>query len=469
MNETRPLAIVILAAGKGTRMKSRHAKVLHPLGGRALIRHVLETCRLLEAARTVVVVGHQAPAVEAACEGFSASFALQEEQNGTGHAVRVARDAGLEGFEGDVVVLYGDVPLLSRASLERLLERHRAEKAAVTLLTSELDDAFGYGRIVRNDEGALIRIVEQKDASEAERAITEWNPGIYCVGSEFLFPALDRLRNDNAQGEFYLTDIISFAVADSLAVATEHVDAGEVAGINSRADLAELEGTLRQQTVRRHMDAGVTFIDPSTVWIEADVEIGPDTVIGPLVQLRGATRIGADCRIDGNAYLVDAEVADAVHLRPNVVLAECRIDKGAIIGPFSHLRPGADLGPEVHVGNFVEVKKATLGAGTKANHLAYIGDATIGAATNIGAGTITCNYDGFSKHRTTIGDRVQIGSDSQLVAPVTIGDDAYVATGTTVRHDVEAGSLAYNPKPDQRRAGWVEPFRARKRREKAGG
>lgn len=468
MSAERDLAIVILAAGKGTRMKSAHAKVVHPLGGRPLVCHVLETCKPLGAARTVVVVGHQAESVQNVCSDYDVAFALQAEQNGTGHAVQIARDAALDGFQGDVVVLYGDVPLLTEEALRALLSEHRGSGAAVSILTSVLEDATGYGRIIRDGTGALTRIVEEKDATPEERAIQEWNPGIYCVASDFLFDALDRLEPNNAQGELYLTDVIGFAVADGKTVATTPVDFHEVAGINSRADLAGLEATLREITVRRHMDAGVTFIDPSTVWIEADVEIGPDTIVGPLVQLRGATRIGSDCRIDGNAYVIDSEIADGVHLRPNVVLSECRVSGSSVIGPFSHLRPGADLGRDVHVGNFVEVKKATIGDGTKANHLAYIGDATIGTETNIGAGTITCNYDGFMKHRTTIGDRVQIGSDSQLVAPVTIGDDAYVATGTTVRHEVEPGALAYNPKPDKRRAGWVEPFRERKRREKGG-
>lgn len=464
----RKLAIVVLAAGKGTRMKSSHAKVVHPLGGRPLVRHVLEACTSLEAERTVVVVGHQADTVEKACHGYDATFALQEEQNGTGHAVRIARDEALGGFEGDVVILYGDVPLLTATSLRRLLDAHRENDAAVSILTCVSGDPSGMGRILRDGRGALTRIVEEKDATEEERATTEWNPGIYCARSDFLLPALDRLESNNAQGELYLTDIVGFSVADGMPVTTVPVDPHEVDGINSRADLAELEATLRRITVRKHMDAGVSFIDPSTAWIEADVEIGPDTVIGPMVQLRGRTKLGRDCQIDGNAFLIDAEVDDEVHLRSNVVLSECRVAKGAIIGPFSHLRPGAQLGRDVHVGNFVEVKKSTLGDGTKANHLAYIGDATIGTETNIGAGTITCNYDGFLKHRTTIGDRVQIGSDSQLVAPVTIGDDAYVATGTTVRHEVEPGALAYNPKPDKRRAGWVKPFRERKTREKNG-
>ena len=468
MSEPRDRAIVILAAGKGTRMKSAHAKVLHPLGGRALVRHVLDTCRPLGAGRTVVVVGHQAETVEKACDGYGAKFALQTEQRGTGHAVLIARDAALGAFRGDVVVLYGDVPLLTEGTIRRLLAKHRSTGSAVSLLTSVLENPFGYGRIIRDDSGALVRIIEEKDATPEERLIQESNPGIYCIQSEFLFQALDRLKPNNAQGELYLTDVIGLAVDDGKPVATEPVDGDEVVGINSRADLAGLEGVLRQITVRRHLDAGVSFLDPTTVWIEADVTIGPDTVIGPMVQLRGQTKIGRDCTVDGNAFLVDAEIDDEVHLRSNVVLSECKVAKRSVVGPFSHLRPGADLGQDVHVGNFVEVKKSVVGNGTKANHLAYIGDATIGTETNIGAGTITCNYDGFVKHPTIIGDRVQIGSDSQLVAPVTIADDAYVATGTTVRHDVEAGALAFNPKPDQRRAGWVAPFRERKKREKNG-
>jgi bifunctional UDP-N-acetylglucosamine pyrophosphorylase / glucosamine-1-phosphate N-acetyltransferase len=460
----RPLAVVLLAAGQGTRMKSAHAKVLHPLGGRPLVQHVLRTVASLGAVRTVVVVGHQADAVRAACESFGVSCALQAEQRGTGHATAIARDACLSDFTGDVLILYGDVPLLRAETIGRLLDGHRSTQAGLSLLTTGLDDPTGYGRIVRDDAGELARIVEQKDASEEQRRIREVNPGIYCVRSEFLFPALDRLRPDNAQAELYLTDIVAQAVAAGTGVRTEPAPPAEVEGINSRADLAALEASLRDRVVRKHLDAGVSFLDPSSVWIEDDVEIGADTAIGPQVQLRGRTRIGRDCRIEGNAFLVDAELSDRVHLRPMVVITEARIESDAVIGPFAHLRPGTQLGTAVHVGNFVEVKKSTLGSGTKANHLAYLGDATIGRETNIGAGTITCNYDGFEKHPTLIGDRVQVGSDSQLVAPVTIGDDAYVATGTTVRHDVAPGALAFNPKPDQRREGWVASFRARKKK-----
>jgi bifunctional UDP-N-acetylglucosamine pyrophosphorylase/glucosamine-1-phosphate N-acetyltransferase len=463
-SRNRPLAVVILAAGQGTRMKSAHAKVLHSLGGRPLVQHVLRTVGSLGAAKTVVVVGHQADAVRSACESFGVSCAHQAEQRGTGHATAVARDAALSGFTGDVLILYGDVPLLRSETLERLLEGHRSTHAGLSLLTTVLDDPTGYGRIVRDASGGLARIVEQRDASEELRRIQEVNPGIYCARSEFLFPALDRLRPDNVQAELYLTDIVAQAVAAGVGVRTEPAPPAEVEGINSRADLAALEASLRDRVVRRHLDAGVSFLDPSSVWIEDDVEIGPDTAIGPQVQLRGRTRIGRDCRIDGSAFLVDAELADRVHLRPMVVITEARVESDAVIGPFAHLRPGTQLGPAVHIGNFVEVKKSAIGAGTKANHLAYLGDATIGRETNIGAGTITCNYDGFEKHPTLIGDRVQVGSDSQLVAPVKIGDDAYVATGTTVRHDVAPGALAFNPKADQRREGWVESFRAKKRR-----
>lgn len=462
------LAVVVLAAGQGTRMKSAHAKVLHHLGGKPLLRHVLDACAPLGAAHTVVVVGHQAEKVEAACGGHGARFALQREQRGTGHAVATACAAQLGGFDGDVVIVYGDVPLLETTTLRRLLRRHREQGALLSLLTTMVDDPFGYGRIVRDGDGLLEAIVEERDATTAQRSIREVNPGIYCVRSEFLVEALAGLVPNNAQGELYLTDIVAAAVQRGGPVVTEPVDPHEVAGINSRAELARLEAILRRRIVERHMAAGVTFLDPATAYVEASVTIGADTVIGPGVHLQGRTTVGRDCTIEGNAYVADSELADGVRLRPMVVLSEAKVGSGAIIGPFAQLRPGAELHEDVHIGNFVEVKKSVIGAGTKANHLAYLGDATIGRASNIGAGTITCNYDGFAKHRTVIGDRVQIGSDSQLVAPLTIGDDAYVATGTTVRHDVEPGALAFNPKPDQRRAGWVEGFRKAKAPAKKG-
>jgi bifunctional UDP-N-acetylglucosamine pyrophosphorylase/glucosamine-1-phosphate N-acetyltransferase len=462
-----PLSVVILAAGEGKRMKSQSAKVLHRLGGRPLIGHVLEAVRPLGAERTVVVVGHQREVVREACAGYDVRFAVQDEQRGTGHAVACAKPE-LAGFSGDVLILYGDVPLLATSTLERLVRSQRERRAVLSLLTTVVEEPLGYGRILRDRDGRIAGIVEERDASAAQRAIREINPGIYCVRSDFLFRELESLRPENAQGEIYLTDIVAAAANQQLELQTEPVAADEVAGINSRADLAKLERVLRAAIIDRHLEAGVSFVDPASAYVEADVTIGADSVIGPLTQLRGRTAIGRECRIDGNAALENATIGDRVHLRANVVIADSRIDEDAVIGPFAHIRPGTHLGRGVHIGNFVEVKKCTLGDGTKANHLAYLGDATIGRETNIGAGTITCNYDGFAKHQTIIGDRVQVGSDSQLVAPVTVGNDAYVATGTTVRHDVAAGALAFNPKPDQRREGWVEGFRRRKQGNEGG-
>lgn len=462
MNPQQPIAAVVLAAGKGTRMRSQKAKVLHLLGGKPLLLHVLDAIQPLGVAPTVVVVGHQADAVRDAVADRGAAFAFQEQQNGTGHAVQIARETCLQDFSGDILITVGDTPLLTTETLTRFVEMHRTEKAALTMLTMELEDAMSYGRIVRDSGGQVQGIVEARDCTPEQLAIGEANAGIYCVTSDLLFPALEALESNNAQGELYVTDIVAFAVEQGRKVATETVPAAEVEGINSRADLARLEALLRDRTVHKHMEAGVTFLDPTSVLIETDVTIGTDTVIGPQVQLRGQTHIGANCEFLGNAHLQNAQVGEGVLIRQNVVIDDARVDDGAILGPFSHLRPGAHLEEDVHVGNFVEVKKSTLGRGTKANHLAYIGDATIGTESNIGAGTITCNYDGFGKHQTTIGNRVQIGSDSQLVAPVTIGDDAYVATGTTVRHDVPAGALAFNPKADKKREGWVARFRERK-------
>lgn len=445
-------------------MRSAKAKVLHELAGRSLLLHALEALDPLTPEHIVVVIGHQAEAVRASVESRTLAFAVQEEQKGTGHAVKIARDAALADFSGDVLITYGDVPLLTSTTLQRLVAKHRQAGAGLSLLTMQLDDAMAYGRIVRDAAGKVLRITEAKDASAQELAIGEANAGIFCMRSDLLFPALDALRANNAQGEFYLTDVVAFAVEQGEKVATETVPATEVEGVNSRADLARLEGVLRQTVVARHMDAGVTFLDPASVLIEMDVEIGADTIIGPQVQLRGRTTIGRDCEFLGNAHLTNARIGNGVRIRQNVVIDDAKVGDDAVLGPFSHLRPGTDLAEEVHIGNFVEVKKSKIGRGTKASHLSYLGDAIIGSETNIGAGTITCNYDGFGKAQTTIGDRVQIGSDSQLVAPVEIGDDAYVATGTTVRHDIAPGALAFNPKSDQRREGWVESFRARKKK-----
>ncbi len=455
----RPLAVVVLAAGLGTRMRSVRAKVLHELGGLPLIRHPLAAVRPLGPARILVVVGHQADDVRAAvlASGLRAETVLQAEQRGTGHAARCAA-AALAGFEGDVLILYGDVPRVTTATLRRLVDTHRREAADMTLLTMRYADPTGYGRILRDAAGRVRGIVEHKDASAAERKIEEVNPGLYCVRASVLFPLLDELRSDNAQGELYLTDVVGLAAAAGRTVASVELERpDEVAGINTRAELAEMEARLRDDLTRRWMDAGVTFEDPATAYLGPEVEIGRDTVIGPNVVLRGKTRIGAGCRIDGTAFLVDTTLGDRVHVRFACTAEEARVADDAIVGPFARLRPGTELGPRVHIGNFVETKKAKIGAGTKANHLTYLGDCEVGPDTNVGAGTITCNYDGSTgkKSKTTIGARVQIGSDTQLVAPVTVHDDAYVGAGTTVTRDVPPGALVVTRTPPRVVEGWV--------------
>lgn len=464
-----PLGIIILAAGRGTRMRSDRAKVLHAVAGRPFVLSVLDTALALAPERVAVVVGHEAEQVEQVCRTHlrrrgskvSVAFPLQAEQRGTGDAVRSAA-AAFEGFAGDVLILYGDVPALTAPTLTGLLERHRGADAVLSLLTTTVDDPTGYGRILRQADGKLRGIVEQRDLAPSDRGVREINPGIYCVRARALWPALARLRADNAQREYYLTDIVAMAVDAGDAVECVPVaDAAEVAGINSREDMAILEARARRAVVEKWMRAGVTFHDPATAYVDEDVTIGADSEIGPNVQLLGRTSIGRGCRLDGTAFLRDATLGDGVHLRLGVVATECEIGDEAMVGPFAHVRPGSVLGPEVHVGNFVETKKATLGRGTKANHLTYLGDCEIGEATNVGAGTITCNYDGFAKHRTMIGNRVQIGSDTQLVAPVSVGDDAYVGAGTTVTRDVPPGHLVVSRVPQRMIPGWTERRRGR--------
>ncbi len=465
-----PLGIVILAAGRGTRMRSDRAKVLHAIAGKPFIVSVLETAASLGPDRIAVVVGHEAAEVERVCAAHlirspitgEVSYPRQAEQRGTGDAVRAAEGAFAR-FDGDILILYGDVPGLRTATLEDLVAEHRRSAATLSLLTTEVAEPRGYGRIVRTPDGRLRGIVEERDLAPEDHTIREVNPGIYCVRARFLWPALARLRADNAQGEYYLTDIVAMAVEAGEPVETRSVaDAGEVAGINSRADMALLDERARRALVEKWMRAGVTFRDPATAYLEERVTIGSDTEIGPNVQLLGDTVVGRSCIIDGTALLRDAVLGDGVHLRLGVVMSECEVGAGVVIGPFAHIRPGTTLADDVHIGNFVETKKATIGRGTKANHLTYLGDCEIGTGTNIGAGTITCNYDGFAKHRTVIGDRVQIGSDTQLVAPVTVGDDAYVGAGTTVTVDVPAGGhLVLSRVPQRTIAGWVAHKRAR--------
>ena len=433
---------MILAAGKGTRMKSSRPKVLHALAGRTIIEHVLRTADGLRADRSVVVIGHGADEVRTALGSRPAlKFVVQSPQLGTGHALLQA-EPELAGQTGTVLLLYGDVPLLQVNTLMRLVEHHRKARATATVLTMEMADPYGYCRIVRDKKGQIARIVEERDASADQRKIREVNSGIYALDLKPLFGSLHQLATDNAQGEYYLTDLISMYRQAKLKVETLLMESPEeLRGVNSRLDLAELGAELRKRKNREIMLAGVTLEDAATTYVDSDVTIGPDTILGPGVVLQGTTTIGEGCHIQAGCRLTNARIGPRVIVLDHSVIVDSRVDAGARIGPFSHIRPLSEVGENAHVGNFVELKKTTLGRGSKANHLAYLGDATIGEGANIGAGTITCNYDGVNKNQTVIEDGAFIGSDSQLVAPVRIGKGAYVAAGSSITKDVPADAL----------------------------
>ena len=459
----RGLGIIILAAGQGKRMRSAVPKVLHPLGGRPLLAHVLDACTGLDPEAVRVVVGHGDGRIREAFPAMDpGAWVLQPEQLGTGHAAQCAVDA-LGDFRGDLLILNGDVPLLSCRSLSGMLAAHQSGGHDLTLGVATLPDPSGYGRILRGPGGDITGVVEERDATEAQRAIPEINVGLYLAPADFLRAALAALDNRNHQGEYYLPDIAGFAARMEARIGSMTVDdPREFRGVNNREELAWMEKTLQADINRKWMERGVTLKDPDSTYIDAEAVIGEDTVIGPNSHLLGRTVVGAGCRIDGSAYLTNVRLGDAVHLRFSVVLDDCDVEEGVSIGPFAHLRPGTVLKRDVHIGNFVEVKNSSVGEGTKASHLSYIGDTDLGRESNIGAGTITCNYDGFAKHRTTIGDRVQVGSDTQLVAPVAVGDDAYIGAGSTITKDVPAGALAVSRTPQQHMEGWVAGFRARK-------
>jgi bifunctional UDP-N-acetylglucosamine pyrophosphorylase / glucosamine-1-phosphate N-acetyltransferase len=438
MSETH---VVILAAGQGTRMKSRLPKVLHPISGRPLIEHVLRTAASVAPTTTTLIVGHGADTVRQRLKGRpDLQFARQEPQLGTAHALQQAEPV-LTGRTGTVVLLSGDVPLLSSSTLQRLVDTHQAASAAATVLTAVVDRPYGYGRIVRTD-GRVARIVEERDASPAERQIKEINGGIYAFDLAPLFDALRGIASQNAQGEFYLTDLVAIYRRRKLPVETLVIDnPQEIRGINSRTELADVSRIVRQHKNEELMAAGVTIIDPATTYIDSDVEIGPDTVIHPGVVIEGQTRIGAACEIQAHVRIADSTIADQVTINNFCVIVGAQVEDQAQIGPFAHLRPETQVGQKAKIGNFVELKKTTMGAGSKASHLSYLGDATIGANVNVGAGTITCNYDGEKKHQTVIEDGAFIGSDSQLIAPVRVGKGAYVGAGSSITEDVPAGSL----------------------------
>lgn len=461
MNDIRPAAVIILAAGEGTRMKSTLPKVLHPIGGAPLLGHAMRAASGAGATETVVVIRHQRDRVAEFIEDYatrssiSCRIADQDEIKGTGRAVECGLEALPADLTGTVVVTMGDVPLLSAETISELTRAHVEAQAAVTVITSVLEDAKSYGRIVRDAEGGVERIVEFKDASDAEREIREINSGIYAFDAQVLRRELANVTSDNAQGEKYLTDVLQLArAAGGRVVAHVLSDLWQTEGVNDRVQLAELGRELNLRTCERHMRAGVTIVDPATTWIDVDVTIGQDTRVLPGTQLLGATSIGAEATIGPEVTLTDCEVGDGAEVkRAEGILAV--IGAGATVGPYSYLRPGTELGAKGKIGGFVETKNATIGEGAKVPHLTYCGDAVIGEGANIGAGTIFANYDGVNKHRTVIGKHSFVGSDSVLVAPVTIADGAYVAAGSVLTDEVGPGQLAVARGRQRNIDGWV--------------
>lgn len=461
----RDSAVVVLAAGAGTRMRSDTNKVLHPLAGRSMLSHALHAVATAAPQHLVVVVGKDrdqvVPAVAdlAADLGREIDVAVQDQQLGTGHAVACGLSALPTDFTGTVLVTLGDVPLLDADTLADLIAVHSSESAAATVLTTTLPDPTGYGRILRTQEREVIGIVEQADASPSQLTITEINAGVYAFDITALRSALSRLRSDNAQQEQYLTDVISIVRSDGHVVLAKQIDdAMLVAGVNDRVQLAALGTELNRRIVAAHQRSGVTITDPATTWIDVDVTIGRDTVVYPGTQLLGATRIGGRCQIGPDTTLTDVTVGDeAMVVRTHG--SQSAIGGGAAVGPFAYLRPGTVLGADGKLGAFVETKNSTIGAGTKVPHLTYVGDADIGEHSNIGASSVFVNYDGENKSRTTIGSHVRTGSDTMFVAPVSIGDGAYTGAGTVVREDVPPGALAVSAGPQRNVEGWV----ARKR------
>jgi bifunctional UDP-N-acetylglucosamine pyrophosphorylase/glucosamine-1-phosphate N-acetyltransferase len=451
---TQSLQVVVLAAGQGKRMHSRLPKVLHPLAGRPMLRHVLDSASRLAPTRLAVVIGHGGEAVASLLDVPDVVWALQERQLGTGHAVMQAMPRLEE--KGVVLVLYGDVPRIATGTLRSLFDA--AAENQLALLTQEVDDPRGYGRIVRDPSGRVARIVEERDATDAERAIHEVNTGIVAAPYAKLKAWLAGLRNDNVQGEYYLTDIVAAAVAEGYPVAVRRPQSPtECLGVNSKRELARLERLIQMDRAQALLDAGVTLADPQRIDVRGELACGRDVSIDVNCIFEGRVTLGDGVKVGAHCILRDVTVGDGTEIRPYSLLEEASVGSNARIGPYARIRPGTELGDDVHIGNFVEVKASRIGRGSKANHLAYVGDTTVGKDVNIGAGTITCNYDGANKHRTVIEDDVQIGSDVQLVAPVTIGKGATVGAGTTVFRDAPAGELTLNEKNQVTKPGWKRP------------
>ena len=459
-------AVAILAAGKGTRLKSRYPKVLHHVGGKSLLAHVVAAAtRLCPAQDVYAIIGHDAERVKEAMAGSGIGFILQKEQRGTGHALMVGESV-LSQYD-HLLVLYGDVPLISPATLERLRDAHLQQGSVMTVLTAILEKPYGYGRIIfRNGSREVEAIVEEKSLSPSQRALQEINAGFYCFAVKPLFQHIRQLGTDNKHQEYYLTDMAAIlAKAGKKVMAVQAEDAHEVLGCNTRQELAEVDAELRMKKCQQLMDSGVTIYQPQTCVVDTDVTVGPDTVIEPFVHLLGATRIGAECRIRSYSVIINCELGDGVLIRNGCVMDDSRIGAQAVLGPYTHLRPGCQIAEGAHMGNFVEGKKLKLGKGSKAQHLSYLGDAEVGEGVNVGAGTITCNYDGFGKYPTLIGDRAFIGSDATLVAPVKVGKGAYIGAASCITEDIPDDALAIGRGRQVNKEGWAK----RKREERVGG
>jgi bifunctional UDP-N-acetylglucosamine pyrophosphorylase/glucosamine-1-phosphate N-acetyltransferase len=451
-------------------MKSDLAKVLHPISGLPMLSYTLDlSLNGVAAERTIVVVGHQADQIVRRYEDPRIEFVRQDEQLGTGHAVLQTVPL-LRGFKGTVLILCGDVPLVKSETLRSFMDSLAENDSTLAVLTAVVKEPYGYGRILRDEKGWLIKIVEEKDASDDERLIREINTGIFCVKTEFLLEGLHEIGNENTQGEYYLTDLVAVARKRDLRCSAHMVaDPMEVMGINTRIDLATATEALRQEKIRELMLSGVTIIDPKTTYVDRTLVVGKDTTLHPNCILLGKTRIGEGCVIESNSKISDTDIGHGVTIRSHSVITESRIEDGAIIGPFAHLRPQTEVRVKAKIGNFVEVKKSVIGRGSKANHLSYIGDSLVGEEVNIGAGTITCNYDGFEKHQTVIGDRVFVGSNVELVAPVTVGRESSIGAGTTVTKDVPKGALAISRVKQKNILGWSKKMELRHKKSKKKG
>lgn len=456
------IVTIILAAGLGKRMKSMLAKVLHPVAGLPMILYPVKVAEEISSEKIIVVVGHQAGMVRDVLAGRNLEVVHQAEQRGTADAVRIGMEA-LRGYKGMVVILCGDVPLITSKTISELITTHRNKNASITVLTTEIKDPAGYGRVVRGNDGSILKIVEDRDASEEIRAINEINTGIYVFDSVFLSEVIKDITPENAQKEFYLTDSVDIGLKKELKVyAYKTRESDEVIGINSRIELAVVDRMMRNRINNRHMLNGVTLVNPESIYIDMGVTIDRDVTIYPGAIIQGNTAIGSSSIIYPNNRIVNSHIGSDVAIKDSCVIEESSIADGCQVGPFAHLRPGTILEKNVRIGNYVELKKAVVGEGSKANHLTYLGDAEIGSGVNIGAGTITCNYDGWKKHKTVIGNSVFVGSDVQFVAPVKIGDGAFIAAGSTVTKDVPSGALAISRVKQENKEGWVEERKRRK-------